>query len=541
MTPVTPTAAPVAAPDVLDQPPIVAPIDAYAALGGGLQATVNAFRHILQGGAESAEIAVAGPLHGLLSLLGRIRHPVRITARRAGTVWSGYVHRVEVETGAMRVAASVDGMRTAVAVEYPWPENEAITLRSDVLPVEPQASHFGRIVHLVSAMSEEQNQDAGFLAGLTEDFLDPSKAITQSRDGAVGATLFCRGWATALGTTLAPRYAAPSRIEQAPQDVGSIGHVRTLMGRSSSTREVAIWLPVPTTADYDLYAASVRIWIAAKPAGYSGVWRAGLSADRSAPAHVVDVDLANVAESGFNGVPSGGVQLKEMDFSEHPVLITAGGVWLHLQTPADESDGRFNGAQYLRAEPETAQPLYRRDTVGSGAWTEIAGAEGNEIEQAGKPQAAYDVFCHARADGLLQFVAQASGVVVAAGQPGEIETTATYTLYLEGRETIASVLRDLQGERIGWVVDETRAIRAAALDERVYHLAPSGRWSERVARGSPEMLGQVVEYRGERRTVESVDFQPRNGTWTLGFRDLLADAELDLAGAGRTAVAREGP
>ena len=341
VTPVTPTAAPVAAPDVLDQPPIVAPIDAYAALGGGLQATVNAFRHILQGGAESAEIAVAGPLHGLLSLLGRIRHPVRLTARRAGTVWSGYVHRVEVETGAMRVAASVDGMRTALAVEYPWPENEAITLRSDVLPVEPQASHFGRIVHLASAMSEEQNQDAGFLAGLTEDFLDPSKAITQSRDGAVGATLFCRGWATALGTTLAPRYAAPSRTEQAPQDVGSGSHARTYMGRTTSTREVALWLPVTTAVDYDLYAASVRVWIAAKPAGYSGVWQAGLSADRSAPAHVVDMDLGNVAESGFNGVPSGGVQLKEMDFSEHPVLMTGSGVWLHLQTPAGESDGRL--------------------------------------------------------------------------------------------------------------------------------------------------------------------------------------------------------
>ena len=496
-TPVTPTAAPVVAPDVLDQPPIVAPIDAYAELGGGLQATVNAFRHILQGGAESAEIAVAGPLHGLLSLLGRIRHPVRLTARRAGTVWSGYVHRVEVETGAMRVAASVDGMRTAVAVEYPRPDTPAITLRSaDVLPVEPQTSHFGRIVHLASATSFEQRQDADFLAGLTADFLEPSKAITQSRDGAVGATLFCRGWATALGTTLAPRYAAPSRIEQEPLDVSGSSHARTYMGRSSSTREVALWLPVTTTVDYDLYAASVRVWIAAKPAGYSGVWQAGLSADRSAPAHVVDVDLGNVAESGFNGVPSGGVQLKEMDFSEHPVLMTGGGVWLHLQTPADESDGRFDGAQYLRAEPETAQPLYRRDTVGSGTWTEVAGAEANEFEQSGKPQAAYDVFCHARADGLLQFVAQASGVVAAAGQPGDIETTATYTLYLEGRETIASVLRDLQGERIGWVVDETRAMRAVALDERVYHLAPSGRWSERVARGSPEMVGQVVEYRG---------------------------------------------
>ena len=42
-TPVTPTAAPIVAPDVLDQPPIVAPIDAYAELGGRLQATVNAF------------------------------------------------------------------------------------------------------------------------------------------------------------------------------------------------------------------------------------------------------------------------------------------------------------------------------------------------------------------------------------------------------------------------------------------------------------------------------------------------------------------
>ena len=142
--------------------------------------------------------------------------------------------------------------------------------------------------------------------------------------------------------------------------------------------------------------------------------------------------------------------------------------------------------------------------------------EGNEFEGL-KPQAAFDIFMHARLDGLLQFLAQASDVVVAAGQPGEIGTERTYPLYLEGTTTIEGVLRQAADDRAGWIVDETRAIRAMAPDRRVYHLSPSGRWRGRVARGSAEMLGQMVEYRGELRVVESVDFQPRGGDVDAGL------------------------
>ena len=222
--------------ELLDLPPLVASIDMSSKWPGGLRATVNAFRHVAQGGAESAEIAVAGPLHGLLSLLRRVRQPVRVTARVAGTVWTGYVHRVEVETGAMRLAASVDGMRTAVALEHP-------------------VIHFGhggeisggwcrtlsrRRVLAAGSITwgarsgQAQADDADYVASLTEDYLEPARAITQSGDGAVGATLFCRGWATALATTLAPRFAEPSLIEAPPKTYEN--HAYTYFSLSSSTR-----------------------------------------------------------------------------------------------------------------------------------------------------------------------------------------------------------------------------------------------------------------------------------------------------------------
>ena len=66
----------------------------------------------------------------------------------------------------------------------------------------------------------------------------------------------------------------------------------------------------------------------------AAIWRAGLSADRSAPTHLVDVDLSNVtraAGSGSNYVPAGNPTTVEIDFSANPHLISGGGVWLHLQ------------------------------------------------------------------------------------------------------------------------------------------------------------------------------------------------------------------
>ncbi|MXW36202.1 MAG: hypothetical protein F4Z60_12200, partial [Chloroflexi bacterium] len=320
VAPVTP-AVQLAPPAVLDQPPLVVPLDSYAALGGGLRAVVNGYRHIILDGAESAEIAVAGPAQGLLSLLHRLRHPVRIQAARAGEVWTGYVHRVEVELGSLRLAVSVDGMRTAAAAEYTRPAAEhegAVQIRTAVMPQEPQASYYGRIETLLQAGSPEEAADSSWAAAQVADFLAPARAITQSGDGAVGATLFCRGWATALQTALAPRYAPPSRIEAPPVEVDeSIPHVRSLMATSASTREVALRLPAAAAPGYNLYVSSVRLWIAAKGEGYNDIWRAGLSTDRQTPDSLVDVPLDRVPDNrggGTNWLPAGGSARVDIDF-----------------------------------------------------------------------------------------------------------------------------------------------------------------------------------------------------------------------------------
>ena len=98
--------------------PLVAHIDGAARWPGGMMAEVETYRASMFGGPDTATLNVTGPEPGLRWLLTQIRRPLHVRGQQAGLVWWGYIHRIELRLGAILITVSLDGYRTAIAVQY---------------------------------------------------------------------------------------------------------------------------------------------------------------------------------------------------------------------------------------------------------------------------------------------------------------------------------------------------------------------------------------------------------------------------------------
>lgn len=502
---------------------------------GGLVAEVESYGATMFGGPEAATLNAAGPETALRWLLTQLRRPLHLHGKQAGTVWWGYVHRVEVRLGAVMATASLDGLRTAIAVTYTDAETGAAD-RSEFHVAQPVAEQFGRI----EILGEAENADGATEAALAE-LLAPHLAVARgvevSGQPATGARLYARGWNAALNWRFAPRHSDHARFGDAARQGTALG--RPAIGTGAEEVEWAAWCDFGPQGHpgYDLYLHSARLAITG-PAenaetaatAYSDTWAAGVRRrtrgmdddpavnDPTAsdePAERIGKEIAfdaavlpRVNQSTPYDVLNGEMPgIVELDFGSQEILLPEAGFFLTVRAALTHP--------FQYAVADEADDVWRDDTPGA-AWS--WGHDGSAWTQAGTQRPVYDFTVRARATGLLRMLLDGHDILRAGPAPDGVGAQ-TYALHAEGGETVAQRLAEVRkAERPGYVVDATRTVRFFAGGESDWRLGRDGRWQSKVARGAMPFLGQFVRTAdGGTALCESATFTPRTGLWELGY------------------------
>ena len=276
------TAVPLPVPDGAEMlPALPASIDGAARWPGGLMAEVESYRASMFGGPAAATLNVTGPEAGLRWLLTQLRRPVHVRGRQAGMVWWGYAHRIELRLGAILITVSLDGYRTAIAVQY-LRDGRDLGLRSGFHVEQPAASQYGQI-ELLGAQ-EVMEPTAEQLAALLDPYLKIARGVEVSRQPATGARVYCRGWSAALEWRHAPRYHENASYGDITNFADSRGQY-TGPHSFPTTRdsEWAAWVDFEDRhPGYDVYLSSARMHIsgpdedADSNSSYSDEWHASI-------------------------------------------------------------------------------------------------------------------------------------------------------------------------------------------------------------------------------------------------------------------------
>ena len=162
---------------------------------------------------------------------------------------------------------------------------------------------------------------------------------------------------------------------------------------------------------------------------------------------------------------------------------------------------------------DAASGVWSWGQVGSNGWAQAS----NDAMK----RPVYDFSVRAKAPGLLRMLLEEHDVLRAGPAPDNVGAQ-SYGLYLEGKETVAQRLDEVQkAERLGYLVDATRTVRFFESGESVWRLGRDGQWQTQVARGAMPFLGQYVRsVGGDMALCESASYTPRTGRWALGFRAL---------------------
>ena len=536
-------------------PALAASVDGQTRWPGGLLAEVESYRSSMYGGPDACTLNAAGPEPGLHWLLTQLRRPVHVHSRQAGLVWWGYVHRVELRLGAIAVTVTLDGFRTAVAVQY-LRDGQELGLRTAFHVEQPQAGQYGRI-ELLGAR-EEQEPTAGQLATMLDPYLQIGRAMEVSRQAATGARIYCRGWSAALEWRYVPRYHPNTRyadIASRRDGRGQYGGLPSTLSITSATEvEWAAWLDFSANNSaghpgYDVYLSSARLFPSGPgrnpQAGYSDDWHASIwkraratTGDPTAtdpPGERIG-DEVDLDASGLPRVPSpipsppphprDITQLTELDFSGQDILLPQAGFFVVIRgtLTADFRWGNFDAA--------SARWTWAR-TGGSGSWTAAAGSF----------RPSFDFFARLRGQALLRLLLDGHDLLSAGPAPDNVGGH-TRAVYLEGVETIAHVLQQVQDEdQLAYAIDPARGVHFFAGGQRRYELARNGTWRTPVARGSMAFLGQwvCVPGAGQESICEHAVFTPRTGLWDLSFRALPTASELAAQRQRSQRIARQGP
>ena len=176
--------------------------------------------------------------------------------------------------------------------------------------------------------------------------------------------------------------------------------------------------------------------------------------------------------------------------------------------------------QYVRTDAgdrlwsgDAATGVWSWGQVGSNGWAQAS----NDAMK----RPVYDFSVRAKAPGLLRMLLEEHDVLRAGPAPEDVGAQ-SYGLYLEGKETVAQRLDEVQkAERLGYLVDATRTVRFFESGESVWRLGRDGQWQTKVARGAMPFLGQYVRsVGGDMALCERASYTPRTGRWALGFRAL---------------------
>ena len=513
---------PVAQAEILS--PLTASVEGAAHWPGGLVAEVESYRATMFGGPDAATLNVAGPEVGLRWLLTQLRRPLQLQGQQAGPVWWGYVHRVEARLGAVTVTASLDGLRTAIAVTCPDAESGATECREFQL-AQPLAEQYGRI-EMLNAVEDADAATEAELAELLAPHLSIARALEHSGQAATGARLYARGWSAALDWRFAPRHSGNARFGDATKHINELA--RPALGTSGDEVEWAAWCDFGTQGHpgYDLYLSSARLLMTgpAEGAVLTDPWMVGVRGrgsngqpdNRLGAEIALDAsDLPRVSASAPYAIVGGAdARLLEFDFSGQEILLPQAGFFV---TVGGALTPQF---QYVRTDD--ADPLWSGDAAtGVWSWGQVGSNGWAQASNDAMKRPVYDFSVRAKAPGLLRMLLEEHDILRAGPAPEEVGAQ-SYGLYLEGKETVAQRLAEVhKAERLGYVVDATRTVRFFESGESVWRLGRDGQWQTQVARGAMPFLGQHVRsVGGDMALCESASYTPRTGLWELGFRGL---------------------
>ncbi len=175
-----------------------------------------------QGGPETAVLRAAGREADLEQLLGLLRSPIEVLDDSGDALWWGYLSRVEVERGALRLSADLARMANRVAVAYGYSAVEgtlsgecAITAWAEDAESVRLYGAKERLLRLpqASRLAAEAAREVALAR-----FSRPIQAVTAPGKAGRGALLTCRGWFSTLGWKY---YAQPAGVEEHP--IGGTG------------------------------------------------------------------------------------------------------------------------------------------------------------------------------------------------------------------------------------------------------------------------------------------------------------------------------
>jgi hypothetical protein len=176
----------------------------YGAISPDLRLTVRRYRSTARWGYTLAQIDVDGPEHAVWSVLEMLRRPVLLVNDLGVEVWAGFVYEAEVQSGALRVGASLENMANRVSVAYTLRTPTGYERRTSA-PLDDTASQYryGIKEALITIGEATAERAAAKAADVLASSANPPKlpsfgGASSKADGRLTGTLHCVGWSNIL-------------------------------------------------------------------------------------------------------------------------------------------------------------------------------------------------------------------------------------------------------------------------------------------------------------------------------------------------------
>jgi hypothetical protein len=176
----------------------------YGAAPPELTLRVRKHKAIARWGYHSAQIDVTGPEHAVWAVLEWLRRPVVLVNDSGAQVWAGFVYEAEVQSGNLRVGASLEQMANRVSVAYALRTPTGFERQTtDPLNDEPSQYRYGIKESLISIGEATEERAAAKATEVLAASANPPKLPTfgggtSDRAAGLAATLYCVGWSNLL-------------------------------------------------------------------------------------------------------------------------------------------------------------------------------------------------------------------------------------------------------------------------------------------------------------------------------------------------------
>ncbi|MEW6650432.1 MAG: choice-of-anchor R domain-containing protein [Chloroflexota bacterium] len=210
------------------------------------------------GGPRQATVTVNGASRALWDLIEWLRAPVEIYDRRQSAVWWGYLAGVELNSEAIRVKVTLDGMANRAAVAYAHVEvgSESAGVRATTAwqQNDDSAAIYGikELLAQIGTASGEQATAARDALLADKHYPVVEVEILPRTGGTDDAILHLRGWWETLGWRYYSQLAGKEAHEADGAGVQD-------MGRTSANQRVGQGIQLASAAGWEAAAARVKL------------------------------------------------------------------------------------------------------------------------------------------------------------------------------------------------------------------------------------------------------------------------------------------